>query len=608
MILGLRKKLTLLIAMQGFILTAAIVTIQYSSLGNFADRVAGKAFALKLEADSQSVIQYIKTFFGKVFPVNGILVDRNLVPISGRDAMMNALREELGVESSLFILEENGFRRVLSSLEGSEGSFLDEKSPAFANVMNGGSYLGPDEVLGTEYFTSYSPLLGLDGEEIGLVFVGVPRALISGTVVEERRAMLIRIILAALAVAVLVGIIAELILTVSLAPLSRLGAALGAIASGGGARNGGTRSVEIPEGGNDEVGLAARSFNSFARSVASKLDRTALSLKGLDQAARDLAEGLGGIRTAASDIAAAAARAESETAIQLLSFRDSRSEAMNIAKMATGLADLSSSLHSSAGSSREAVAAMAGGLKSAAAYSAEGARLGADLRVRAAEGESRLSELADISRALTERQERLGSANELIAEVAGRTSILALNAAIEAAHAGVYGKGFEVLAGEIRLLAEATAERSREVSAVLEETMLLVDNCAAAAAGSETAFAEMADSLDLVEKSRSELEKKLSVEASSSSRVLAILNNMAELAGESALRSVSVRDAAVRVESSMGGLIDSSSQAGERIELIRGSLGSIELRIEAMRELGIKNEADVAAVAELVETFGSGPG
>ena len=135
--------------------------------------------------------------------------------------------------------------------------------------------------------------------------------------------------------------------------------------------------------------------------------------------------------------------------------------------------------------------------------------------------------------------------------------------------------------------------------------MLLVKKSAAAAAGSEAAFAEMADSLDLVEGARSELERKLSAEASSSSKVLSILNNMAELASESALRSASVRNAAVRVDSSMGKLIDSSSQGGERIELIRGSLGAIELRIEAMRELGTKNEADVAAVAELVESFGS---
>jgi len=70
MILGLRKKLTLLIVAQSIILTATILAFQYTSLGAFADRVAGKAFALKLVADSRSVSQYIKTYYGKDFTVD----------------------------------------------------------------------------------------------------------------------------------------------------------------------------------------------------------------------------------------------------------------------------------------------------------------------------------------------------------------------------------------------------------------------------------------------------------------------------------------------------------------------------------------------------------
>jgi len=604
MILGLRKKLTLLIVAQSIILTATILAFQYTSLGAFADRVAGKAFALKLVADSRSVSQYIKTYYGKVFPVGGTLVDRNLVPISGRREMAMALKEQLGVESSLFIREEEGFRRVVSSLEGAEGSMLAEDSPAYAPAMAGASYLGPADVLGTEYYASYTQLLGLDEEPIGLVFVGLPRSLIAETVADERRATLFRILLTALAAAVLIVIIAELVLGVSLAPLSRLGSALAAIAAGDGSRAGGQLSARIPEGGADEVGIAARSFNAFARNVASRMDRTALALRDLDESARDLAQGLGGVRIAASDIAEAAARAEKETALQLRAFAETRNEANEIARMATLLADSSSDLLANAGTSREAVAAMALGLEAAAASSAEGARLGADLRFRAADGESRLAELAGISRALADRQERLGDANELIAEVAGRTSVLALNAAIEAAHAGIYGRGFEVLAGEIRLLAEASADRSREVSAVLGETMQLVDRCAEAAAGSESAFAEMAVSLRIVEEARRELETKLAAEVASSAGVLAILDRMAGLADESANRSVSARDAAARVESSMEGLIVGSSQEGERIERIRGSLESIETRLEAMRDLGTKNEKGIAAVSDLVDSFG----
>lgn len=127
---------------------------------------------------------------------------------------------------------------------------------------------------------------------------------------------------------------------------------------------------------------------------------------------------------------------------------------------------------------------------------------------------------------IEQQSKMLHEANVVIASIAEQTNMLAMNAAIEAAHAGDAGRGFSVVADEIRKLSETSSEQSRNIGTQLTKIHTAIENMVSVSEESSQIFSSVSQQIQDTNTLVVQIQSAMTEQSSGSQQIATALHAM----------------------------------------------------------------------------------
>lgn len=428
---------------------------------------------------------------------------------------------------------------------------------------------------------------------------------IDALAMERRQAMLrerlprLTVVSLSLLASIAISFFASLLLARRIArPIVAMHRSLRQIASGSG-----DLTARLAITSKDEVGEASRSFNEFVQTLSTMLASIRSAAGHLSEIGGDLAanlvESAGAVNQITANIESMRARVENQSAGVTETASAIDQIAANLETLNRRIEEQSTSVTESSAAIEEMVANIGSMTRNVEHVEKEYREL---IRV-SDNGKTRINEVARRVAAIEGQSASLMEANSVISSIASQTNLLAMNAAIEAAHAGDAGRGFSVVADEIRKLAESAATQSKQVKSNIAAIRDSIEAVVSDSKFAETAFDETLDMIKRIDALQSELKAAMMEQEEGSKQILEALTSINTVTAEVRDGSAQMTGSSSAIRTEISALLGETQEIRQGMQEITAGTAEINTSLNEIASLGSRNKEYIDAVLAQTARF-----